>query len=170
MSRVELSPDKIEAEALWAFCLALYARSEVEAACLNLQDEHGFDVMIVLFCIYAGHKGQKLSAKTLEQAAEIGREWGRNIVGPLRLVRRRLKNNIPAAVDPHDAYRLRTRLQALEQDAERIQHEQLFKLIAGSAPPSQAAARANLVSYAGKLGVSPPEEFDLLLKAAFPRG
>jgi len=169
VSRAVLSVEAIESEALWAFCLALYARSEVEAACLALQDQHGFDVMIVLFCIYAGHSGQTLDKDTVSQAIKVGRDWGHEIVGPLRLVRRRLKTP-PPGVDPHDAYRLRTRLQGLEQDAERIQHEQLFKLLAPKTYPSPTAARANLTTYAGMLGINPPVHVDTLLKAAFPRG
>jgi uncharacterized protein (TIGR02444 family) len=159
----------VEAEALWAYCLALYARSEVEEACLTLQNSYGFDVMIVLFCIYAGHLGQRIDPVTLERATQIGREWGQEIVSPMRLVRRRLKSP-PIGVDAHDAYRLRSRLAALEQDAERIQHEQLFKLLSGRSTASSAAARFNLTSYAEKLGVRPPKEFDTVIEAAFPKG
>ena len=169
MSRAFLSAEAMEAEALWAFCLALYARSEVEEACLNLQDRHGFDVMLVLFCVYAGRVGQALDRATLDDAIAIGRSWGSDIVGPLRLVRRRLKTP-PVGVDPHDAYRLRTRLQALEQDAERIQHEQLSKLLSGKSVPSAQTARANLRAYAQALGISAPQAFDVLVTAAFPKG
>ncbi len=169
MSRALLKADAIEAEALWAFCLSLYARSEVEAACLTLQDRHGFDVMIVLFCVYAGHMGQRIDDTVLDRAIEIGRDWGQSIVSPLRVVRRKLKTP-PPGVDPHDAYRLRTRLQALEQDAERIQHEQLFGLLTSKAPPSLNSARANLLAYANRLAIARPQAFDVILDAAFPRG
>jgi uncharacterized protein (TIGR02444 family) len=169
MSRALLTAESVEAEALWAFCLSLYARSEVEAACLNVQDRHGCDVMIVLFCIYAGHLGQRVDSITMDLAIEIGRGWGQDIVGPMRQVRRKLKTP-PASVDPHDAYRLRTRLQALEQDAERIQHEQLFALLSGKAAPSLNAARSNLIAYAERLGIARPQAFDVILDAAFPKG
>jgi len=168
MARLTVTPETLEAEALWAFCLALYARSEVESACLTLQDEHAFDVMIVLFCLYAGKSGRQIDAATLNEAVTIGRNWGQEIVTPLRQVRRRLKAP-PHGVDPHDAYRLRNRLQAIEQDAERIQHEQLCKLLKPSgSQSSRLAARENLIAYARKLGVTPPRAFDVLLDAAFP--
>jgi uncharacterized protein (TIGR02444 family) len=168
MARLTVMPETLEAEALWAFCLALYARSEVESACLTLQDAHGFDVMIVLFCLYAGKSGRKIDSTTLDEAVTIGREWGREIVAPLRLTRRKLKTPTKG-VDPHDAYRLRTRIQAIEQDAERIQHEQLCKLLKPSGlPPSRQAARDNLLAYARKLNIAPPPAFEVLLTAAFP--
>lgn len=168
MARLTVTPETLEAEALWGFCLALYARSEVEAACLALQDEHNFDVMIVLFCLYAGKSGRRIEPATLDEAIAIGRNWGQQIVTPLRVVRRRLKSP-PHGVDPHDAYRLRNRLQAIEQDAERIQHEQLCKLLKPSGlAPSRQAARDNLIAYARKLEIAPPPSFDVLLDAAFP--
>lgn len=167
MIHTATTSDSMEGEAFWGFCLALYARSEVEAACLDLQDNHNLDVMIVLFCLYAGRHGQRIDSDTVTEAVSISRHWGAEIVKPMRMVRRKLKTP-PSGVDPHDAYRLRTRLQALEQDAERIQHEQLARLLKTGGLASRAAAKANLNAYAEKCGMAAPASFETLLKAAFP--
>ena len=41
-------------EEFWRFALGFYARPGVAPACLELQDRHGKDVLIALYCCWVG--------------------------------------------------------------------------------------------------------------------
>ena len=42
----------------WQFSGAVYAHPGVAEACLDLQDRHGLDVNLLLFCAWAGVQGR----------------------------------------------------------------------------------------------------------------
>ncbi|HEY9550471.1 MAG TPA: TIGR02444 family protein, partial [Kiloniellaceae bacterium] len=44
----------------WQFSGAVYARRGVAEACLALQQRHGLDVNLLLFCAWAGSNGRRL--------------------------------------------------------------------------------------------------------------
>ena len=52
---------------LWEFSLKLYSEPGVAASCLSLQNQHGFDVNLVLFCIWYGFRHGELTEDLLEQ-------------------------------------------------------------------------------------------------------
>ena len=53
---------KDAADEFWQFSLEVYARPQVADLCLVLQDEHGFDVNILLLCLWlAQGEGRALS-------------------------------------------------------------------------------------------------------------
>jgi uncharacterized protein (TIGR02444 family) len=133
-------PD-VSGEALWRFSLALYARPGVAEALIALQDRAGCDVNLVLFALWLGAgRGHCLDRGELAAAATAIAPIGRDIVAPVRQLRRRLKT-APAA----DLQDLRRRLLALELAAERRVQ---YRLAATSASLSdadrRAAAEANL--------------------------
>jgi hypothetical protein len=73
-------------------------------------------------------------------------------VVPLRAVRRALKTP-PALVEGGAAEALRTRIKAVELEAERLQQEAMYELARASplgaeAASTEAAARANIAAYA----------------------
>jgi uncharacterized protein (TIGR02444 family) len=74
-----------DAEAFWAWSLAKYP--EVETLALRLQEEHGADVNILLFCAFVG----RVSAETLEAAERAVAPWRREVLEPLRRARRAAK-------------------------------------------------------------------------------
>jgi uncharacterized protein (TIGR02444 family) len=74
----------------WAFALEVYARPEVERACLALQDDHGQCVGLLLWRLWASREGLEVEALA-GRAAELARRAEREVLGPLRVVRRRLK-------------------------------------------------------------------------------
>ncbi len=49
----------------WDFSLAVWGREAVEPACLALQERHGIDVNVLLFCGWAGRRGRALDAAVL---------------------------------------------------------------------------------------------------------
>lgn len=74
--------------------MRLYAQPGVSDACLRLQDEHGLDVNLVLFCIWSGLAGPgKITPDELSSAIARAGNWQKNVVEPIRKIRRTLKHD-----------------------------------------------------------------------------
>lgn len=100
---------------LWSFALATYARPNVERTCLRLQ-EGGADVCLLLCTLWLERRGVACGEERLGQLRAIAEPWQRQVVQPLRELRRGWKT--AAAADPQWA-RLREQVKALELEAER---------------------------------------------------
>lgn len=138
----------------WDFSLAVYGRPGVAPACLALQDRHGLDVNLLLYCGWCGGRGRRLDAGNIAALDDRVAAWRREVVLPLRGVRRWLKTQ-EAAPDA-DAQPLRDKVKRLELEAERIEQEMLFAAAEEEAKEaSPAAAAANMALYLGFLGVEP---------------
>ena len=135
----------------WDFSLVVYARPGVAEACLALQDRHGLDVNLLLFCCWAGAQGQRLETGDLARALASAGDWQRSVVAPLRGVRRRLKECPEAEEGPLEA--LRRAVKDCELNAERIEQALLHDAFlpgpeATTLEAKQAAAAAaNLSVY-----------------------
>jgi uncharacterized protein (TIGR02444 family) len=134
-----------EAVDFWEFSLAVYAAPGVAEECLALQDRHGLDVNIALFCCWYGWSGRgRLSAGELAAAEARVADWTRSVVVPLRSVRRALK---PLAAPA--AATIRTSVKRLELDAEREEQRLLVDGLPAASdhvdPTGDAAL--NLASY-----------------------
>lgn len=109
--------------------MALYARDGVPEACLHLQNRHDVDVPVVLFAAFVGAvRGQTLTAAGVEAARSRVDAWHHEVVRPLRAVRQRLKTGPAPAPDDITA-RLRSQVQRIEIDAEKIELDELDALI-----------------------------------------
>jgi len=161
-------PVQDRARALWSFSLATYDGPGVAQACIALQDRHGLDVNLLLFCCWAGAQGQKLSAAKLKRLQQGVASWQEEVVQPLRRVRRRLKG------EPGDAAQvLRARLMDLEIESERLEQLRLADLVPLAAEhPEPRLAGANLRAYMDLRGVVLDEdsvaELAAVLTGAFP--
>lgn len=124
----------------WDFALRVYGAPGVSAACLGLQERHGIDVNLMLFCLWLGHsdRGAMTEPEILAALAATDR-WHRTVVKGLRLVRRALKERFPDA--PADLReQLRGEIQKTEINAEHL--EQLMLVAAVPREPSRAALPA----------------------------
>jgi len=140
----------------WDFSLALYAVEGVAPACLRLQDRHGLDVNLLLYCCWAGQCNVAFDAPAMAGFVELSADWTASIVQPLRKVRRALKGgfqNMPVA----DCETLRGAVAKLELEAERIEQDEL----AAALPPAtqtstsfSAVAAANLETYLSIQGIA----------------
>lgn len=144
MSATSFNPDSA-AGAFWRFSLDLYARPGVAVACLELQDRHGLDVNLVLFAAWVGVSGRgRLSVADLAAAEAAIAPWRRDVIVPLRDLRRRLKG------EP-DTASLYQSAKAAELDAEHVAQDRLER----TAPPRQPGtapfedALANVALYLG---------------------
>ncbi len=146
------------ANPFWDFSLLVYHRPGVAAACLALQDRHGLDVNLLLFCCWAGSQGRRLDAADIERLMGSVGEWQRSVVGPLRGVRRRLTDLPGSASGQLGA--LRQAVKDCELEAERIEQTLLHDAFARpSGAPSPAAgqaacAAANMTVYLELAGPS----------------
>src|SRR5690606_11917002 len=100
---------------LWSFALACYASPGVERTCLQLQ-EGGADVCLRLCVLWLERRQVPCDRQRLAQLRAIAEPWQRQVVQPLRELRRGLKAG--AGNDPQQA-RLREQVKALELEAER---------------------------------------------------
>jgi uncharacterized protein (TIGR02444 family) len=140
----------------WNYSLELYGAEGVQRACLELQDEVGLDVNMLLFCIWTGVDGPgEITPEELRECIVRTTQWQDKVVQPLRYIRRMLKQDNLGATDELVAI-LRPEVQKAELAAEHT--EQL--LLAGLVPAARAAtglspALANLRAYMDRLGVAP---------------
>ena len=112
----------------WDFSLVVYPRPGVVEACLALQDRLGLDVNLLLFCCWAGSLGWRLEAPDMVRLTEEVAEWQRDVIGPLRGVRRRLKG--PSDEATGDVAALRRVVKDCELEAERIEQAMLHAALA----------------------------------------
>lgn len=183
------APEDISSETfpLWRFALALYARPGVAQACLDLQDRREADVNLLLYAAWTGADlGFALTADAMAEARRAVADWHRDIVVPLRTVRRRLKTG-PAPAPNEATDTLRKRVQAIEIEAERIEQSILQDLavlrhpsgehFAMTAEPAAARSR-RMDTVAANLRLCLPESEPLderdgnalatILRACFP--
>jgi uncharacterized protein (TIGR02444 family) len=144
-----------------ADAVALYRREGVSAACLALQERVQLDVNVLLFAAWMGVRcARVMPPQDVEKAAALVSEWHRDIVLPLRAVRRRLKNGpMPAPSDQTDA--LRGKVQSVEIAAELIELAQLGQLAdsLGDHAPGDVAGTAatNLLQVVQYYGGRPAD-------------
>jgi uncharacterized protein (TIGR02444 family) len=123
------------AASLWRFSLMIYARTGVAEALVRLQDRGGHNVNLILFGLWlAVCGGRKLDAAALARAAAAIAPLDRDVVAPLRRLRRALKGD----PDP-DLQDMRRRVLVLELAAERRVQARLAASV--TVRPPRTAAR-----------------------------
>lgn len=128
-----------DAGSFWAWSVEIYARPGVAEACLALQDLRGVDVNLLLLGLWLATRGRTLPPETAATLAEQAATWQREVVRPLRDVRRGLKRR---EGDPAVAA-LRREVAAVEQAAERLAQTELERQVRDrtcAAPATSATA------------------------------
>ena len=98
----------------WRFSLKVYDQEGVANECLELQERHGVNVNVLLFCAWIGTQGIALDRNGIEAAAQIVTHWDAMVVRPLRIARQKMKTDPDMAI-------VRPRVKALELEAEQIE-------------------------------------------------
>ncbi len=120
---------------LWEFATWAYKQPGVEKACLALQNRLGADVNIVLFCCWLAYRGAGTTnlAKYLGSALKLSREWQRNVIEPLRAVRKSIKdmveNGIITAGEEPATIAIAERMKQCELDLEQLQNAALYAMV-----------------------------------------
>jgi uncharacterized protein (TIGR02444 family) len=165
MSDAQAQP---ETTPFWRFSLNFYRQSGVADACIVLQDKCGVDVNLLLFLFFLAADGQLLSADEVKQLDDRVRAWRNLTIIPIRDTRRKLKD-AATLVAPGKQEAFRSKVKAIELDAERLQQEALYALTLsgplGSRAAPTAAARGSLSAYERVLGMSlPTDTVEVLLE------
>jgi len=139
----------------WRFSLSFYRQAGVAEACIALQDGCGVDVNLMLFLLWLAAGGRQLSVENIRELDGAVRGWRDLTIIPIRDVRRELKG-APTLVEAGKQEAFRTRIKAVELEAERLQQEALYarsrSVPNSTTAPPPAAARANLAGYERMLG------------------
>ncbi len=163
--------DDARGSPFWQFSLRFYRAPGVAEACIALQEQCGVDVNLLLFLLWQAADRRPASAAEVAALERKIAPWREATVVPLRAARRALKHP-PALVAAPTAEAFRTRIKAVELEAERLQQEAMFALaqaapLAKTAASAAEAARASLAAYAS-IGPAPfPEPVQRALLAAF---
>jgi uncharacterized protein (TIGR02444 family) len=157
----------------WRFSLRFYRQDGVADACITLQEEAGVDVNLLLFLLWQATRKRRLAASEIAEFERRIAPWRNMTVIPLRTMRRALKSP-PAPLAGAPADQFRTRIKAVELEAERLQQEAMHELAGPSAtgpdaPSLEAAARANIEAYAATCGRAFPSPATETLLAALGR-
>jgi uncharacterized protein (TIGR02444 family) len=159
-----------ERSPFWRFSLEFYRQPGVAEACLELQEEGGVDVNLLLFLLWQATLRRAISVPEIEALEARIAPWRLATVVPLRSVRRALKSP-PALVAAGTAELFRSKIKAVELEAERLQQEAMYALTEASSWGSEAsspdeAARANVANYATVARAIFPERTVEILLAA----
>lgn len=152
----------------WDYSLRTYAKPGVAQACLELQNNYGVDVNILLFLMWCAGEGRRVSASDVTEIAAFIGPWARQVVLNLRTVRQVLKDTA-WPVDEAGKERLRNSVKACELEAERLEQESLYarfpldRFTPGN--DRRDAALANMAAYSQILGALFPSHLMDILAA-----
>ena len=154
----------------WRFSLHFYRQAGVSDACIALQDDCGVDVNLLLFLFWLAVGKRQLSSADVKPLDETVRGWRDLTIVPIRNTRRKLKG-AATIVESQRQEAFRTKIKAIELEAERLQQEALYGLTRsgplGSEAAPRQAARTNIAAYERALGVSFPRQAVEILVGAF---
>lgn len=122
------------------FALEVHGADGVSDAAVLLQDQCAVDVDVLLFAAFVGAvNGQSLGGTDLEEVVGRVGAWQKEVIGPLRAIRRRLKSGpLPAPSEASDV--LRDGIKRLELDAEMIEIDELAAITSPAGPPAAGNA------------------------------
>ena len=153
----------------WRFSIKFYAEPGVAEACIALQDQAKVDVNILFFLLWNATQGRAYGKADVAEVERMIGAWRDMAVVPIRNVRRALKSP-PPVMTPEAAEGFRTRIKAVELEAERLQQEALYELAQSSrlGQPSASPAKAAQTSidgYQAIIGPFPPAPLATVLSA-----
>jgi uncharacterized protein (TIGR02444 family) len=156
----------------WRFSLHFYRQPKVADTCIALQEEAGVDVNLLLFLLWQATRKRALTTTDVAELERRVGAWRDMTVIPLRTLRRALKAPPPLGAGAA-AEHFRTRIKAVELEAERLQQEAMYELAnAGTwgqeAPSLADAARGNIAAYEAMGGKAFPKAAIETLLAALP--
>ena len=120
----------------WDFSVRTYRKAGVAGACLALQDRHGLDVNVLLYCCWFGCTRGVLDEPLWDRVLAFSEPWAENVVRPLRGVRTWMKHTGCAQPDVsnEECMTLREEIKRIELKAEQFQENTLQSLVEDSPP------------------------------------
>jgi uncharacterized protein (TIGR02444 family) len=135
----------------WRFSLRYYRQPGVGDACIALQDAAGVDVNLLLFLLWQASQSRSFAAADVDELEHRIGPWRSMTVVPLRAVRRALRSP-PELVEAETAEAFRSKIKAVELEAERLQQEAMYRMAQSLTPgrpaaSPQDAARESVAAY-----------------------
>lgn len=128
-SPVPMGEDAVELDnPFWRFSLSVYRAQAVRETSLEAQDRFGADVNLMLLCCWIGFSGVMLDEKGLRRLDRLVDGWRREVVDPIRTVRRRLADAI-GPMAPQLTKALRDDVKGVELRAEQVQQAVLYRAL-----------------------------------------
>ena len=146
---------------IWDFVLNYYGRKGVSEALIGLQDSFGIDVNMLLFLVWMAAQRRSLGADDVQRVSEASHAWQRNVVVPIRAVRRLLKENAPL-VAPDTAAAFRKKVQAVELEGEQAQLNAMAAMAATLTPRRASSSETAVLQSL--------EAFQHVIAKNFPAG
>ncbi len=117
----------------WDFSVRTYRKSGVAEACLSLQEQHGVDVNVLLYCCWYGCTRGTLDEPGMERILSFAEPWADNVVRPLRAARTWMKTTgcTEAYIAGKDCMGLREDIKRAEFKAEHLQENRMQELTRG---------------------------------------
>lgn len=110
--------------------MQLYSSNDVANACLELQNDHGLDVNMLLLCVWFGQNFGLLSDTSLQQAIAFSNHWRGHVVQPLRDTRQWMKSHSPQIESQQSSFsEVREQVKKVELKAEKHQQSALEEIV-----------------------------------------
>lgn len=106
-------------QSLWDFALAFYAQPLMADACLQLQDEYQANVCLLIGLRWLDMRGQHLDDAEFAAVKNHIQGWSKNVIEPLRSLRRELKLPFENWVQDETQMQLRAAIKQAELLAEK---------------------------------------------------
>lgn len=136
----------------WQFSQQAWAQPAFAGLCLQLQEEQGCDVNMLLWLAWVSLRGYRLQLAELQQLTERVEPWRAQVILPLRRVR------VAVSGDSRQAL-LRKQLLAAELEAERTQQALMYAAVVVKQAPSDAEYCAvNVQTYCSYAQLAPATE------------
>ena len=147
--------------------MGAYERPGVEPLALALQDRHGLNVNMLLWCLWCGAYFREPGELVIRKAIDQTHRWNHEVTKPLRAARTALKFDFPGA-DIERQGALRLKIKDDELAAERIELDTLERLaldaLAAASPPGGTErARRAVALYARLAGAARTPGFTVSL-------
>lgn len=140
----------------------LYAQPGMQQLLLELQDEAGQDVLLMLTACWLGWQQRAAGPQLWQALHAVQRPWREQVIEPLRQVRRSLAGKVEVAA-------LYEQVKACELAAEWHQLAVLERLCAGAAGSAQAPRQCLLAHLAQCCGDTADSRLQSLTSAALAR-
>jgi uncharacterized protein (TIGR02444 family) len=137
-------------EAFWDFSNRIYQQPEVRDLCLQLQNEHGMDVNLLLFACWHARSRGLLARRTAKDALSFSLLWSAQVIQPLRQARTWMKHNTAPACTADARWltpgyeQLREQIKALELECEHFQENRLEDMV--QSPPLEQAMERQIAA------------------------
>ncbi|RYY73732.1 MAG: TIGR02444 family protein [Gammaproteobacteria bacterium] len=150
-------------QSLWNFALGFYARQGVAETCLLLQDQHNANVCLLIGLHWLDTQRRTLAPEDWSDLVERTGHWTREIIEPLRKLRRTLKQEL----DDFEMDDLQDQIRQTIKQAELLAEKKLLEEIERwslKILPSHQAFEPNLEKYLVNLGIDEGHINSLLKK------